>query len=93
VIFNLTPREVEVSSAAKALMDNPAYKKAFEETKEFYQKSWIATSPSQKEERELIYTAMKLLDMVSGHIQKRVSEGDAYYKSLNIEKELKRGQK
>ena len=89
-LFNLTPKEVDLSRAAKNMMDNHAFKKAFKDTEEFYRRAWEETSLSQKEEREQIYMLTKLLLMVKRHLVGRVDQGEAYFKQLNMEKELKR---
>ena len=88
-MFKMSKKELELSQSAKALMKNPAYKKAFEDVEQYYLNMWKATEPRDKEAREILYLTTQLIQKVKAHLEKRVSEGDAFMKfSDNEQRDL-----
>ena len=82
-MFKMSKQELELSQAARDLQKNPAYKNAFNDVEEHYLKLWKETNIKDKEEREILYMAIRLLKEVKSHIEIRVSEGDAYIKQVD----------
>tara|TARA_R100001244_G_C5142834_1_gene128226 strand:- start:46 stop:294 length:249 start_codon:yes stop_codon:yes gene_type:complete len=53
---------------AKALIDNPLFKEAFDVLKEDLMNRWSVSGSTDLEARESIWLAMRLLDKIYGHI-------------------------
>ena len=60
---------------AKALIDNPLFKEAFDVLKEDLMNRWQHSGSTDLEARESIWLAMRLLDRIHGHIKSIVETG------------------
>jgi len=69
----MTPDERE--SRAKALIDDPVLKEAFEVLREDLMNRWNHSGSTDLEARESIWLAIRLLDRIHGHIQSIVDTG------------------
>lgn len=80
---------MELSQAARAIQQNPAYKAAFEDVEQDYIKKLLSTAAESKEQRECLYLAIRALRQVKRHIEIRITDSEVYSKV--IEKDLKGG--
>ena len=69
----MTPEERE--GRAKALLDDPVLKEAFDILKEDLMNRWSHSGSTDLEARESIWLAMRLLDRIHGHIRSIVDTG------------------
>ena len=60
---------------AKALLDNPLFKEAFDVLREDLMGRWQHSGSTDLEARESIWLAMRLLDKLYGHITSIVETG------------------
>lgn len=84
----MSEKELKLSQAAKELMNNPAYKNAFEDVEHCYLDMWKKTDPRDVGAREILYLTHQLIRKVKAHLLKRVNEGDAFIKL--VEKDVKK---
>ena len=60
---------------AKALLENPLFKEAFDVLREDLLNRWSNSGSTELEARESIWLAMRLLDRLYGHINSIVETG------------------
>ena len=69
----MTPEERE--GRAKALLNDPGLKEAFDVLREDLMNRWGHSGSTDLEARESIWLAIRLLDRIHGHIQSIVDTG------------------
>lgn len=67
--------EVRRGQQAKELLENPLLAEAFTGIKTNLLKAWELSPVRDAEGREVIYTAMKLLDQLKGALEKHMTTG------------------
>jgi hypothetical protein len=60
---------------AKALLDNPLFKEAFDVLREDLMVRWQHSGSTDLEARESIWLAMRLLDKIHGHVTSIIETG------------------
>ena len=67
--------DIRREEKAKALLDDPIFKEAFEVLREDLMNRWQHSGSTDLEARESIWLAMRLLDRIHGHISSIVETG------------------
>ena len=65
----------ERARRAKALLNDPLFKEAFEVLEKDLMGRWVNSGSTESEARESIWLAMRLLDRVQSHISSIVETG------------------
>jgi len=67
--------ELRKGREAAMLLEHPLLVAAFEDMRKGLYKAWVDSHPSAKEERELCFVAMKLLERLHGSLQQHMLTG------------------
>jgi|TARA_Y100001938_G_C7980242_1_gene374008 hypothetical protein len=76
--------EMDRGAKAKALLNNPMLKEAFEQLEKQYIEAWKISPNRDSEGRERIYLLMKSLDAVHAHLVSVLETGKLAEKQLNL---------
>jgi hypothetical protein len=75
--------EILASDEAELILKSDTFKDAISQLKEEYMSLWISSDISDKEVRETLYAAVKLLPEVERHLRIIVEKGKITKASLN----------
>ena len=70
-----TRRDIELGEKARSVVDNEAYKEAFEYIRGVYTQAFINTAEDESAKRERAYMAIRMLDEVQANLENMMDKG------------------
>ena len=67
--------EIARASRANILVNDELLNESFQHLEKLYYAEWLRTAPEQREHREHLYVAIRVLTQVQGHLRKVITDG------------------